>query len=97
MTNFSNISRESTTEEAEVLSELHGCLAYCNSSSLEGFSQQKFDELKGVSQKQAKTDKIKAVEEKIDALGDETNKSLDISQEFSNEASKEYEIYRVIG
>ncbi|KAK3827647.1 MAG: hypothetical protein J3Q66DRAFT_276193 [Benniella sp.] len=137
VSNFSNILRELTTrEEAEFLSELHECLAYCNSvknvlklrdqkqldfevlsdlrqqaeserdrlmsngrlggsASLGGFFQQKFDELKGVNQEQAKADKIKAVEGKIDALGDETNKSLDISQAFSNEASKEYEIFQL--
>ncbi|KAK3828344.1 MAG: hypothetical protein J3Q66DRAFT_11995 [Benniella sp.] len=137
VSNFSTILRElPTREEAEFLSELHECLAYCNSvknvlklrdqkqldfevlsdlrqqaeserdrlmsngrlggsASLGGFFQQKFDELKGVNQEQAKADKIKAVEGKIGALGDETNKSLDISQAFSNEASKEYEIFQL--
>jgi len=38
------------------------------SASLGGFFQQKFDELKGVNQEQAKAEKIKAVEGKIDAV-----------------------------
>lgn len=39
------------------------------SASLGGFFQQKFDELKGVNQEQAKAEKIKAVEEKIESVG----------------------------
>ncbi|KAI8354516.1 lipid binding protein [Mortierella sp. GBAus27b] len=137
VSNFSSIMRDLTTkEETEFLSELHECLAYCNSvknvlklrdqrqldfevlsdlrqqsvnerdrimsngrlggsAGLGGFLQQKFDAIKGVDVQQAKNDKLKSVDEKIESLGEETSKSWDITQAFSNEALKEYEIFQL--
>ncbi|KAG0294947.1 intercellular trafficking and secretion, partial [Dissophora globulifera] len=126
----------STREDAEFLSELHECLAYCNSvksvlklrdqkqldfeelseflqqqisergrlmsngrlggsATIGGFFQQKMDEIKGVDQERAKQEKLKRVEERIRDLEDAVEKSNDISERFSNETAKEFEIFQL--
>ncbi|CAO3568271.1 unnamed protein product [Mortierella alpina] len=126
----------STREDAEFLSQIHECLAYCNSvksvlklrdqkqldfeelsdflqqqvserdrlmsngrlggsASIGGFFQQKMDEIKGVDQERAKQEKLKRVAERIHELEDAVEKSNDISNAFSNETSKEFEIFQL--
>ncbi|KAG0204909.1 intercellular trafficking and secretion [Mortierella sp. GBA30] len=126
----------STREDAEFLSEIHECLAYCNSvksvlklrdqkqldfeelsdflqqqvaerdrlmsngrlggsASIGGFFQQKMDEIKGVDQERAKQEKLKRVAERIHELQDAVEKSTDISDAFSNETAKEFEIFQL--
>ncbi|KAG0044020.1 intercellular trafficking and secretion [Gryganskiella cystojenkinii] len=126
----------STREDAEFLSEIHECLAYCQSvksvlklrdqkqldfeelsdflqqqvaerdrlmsngrlggtGSIGGFFQQKMDEIKGVDQERSKQDKLKRVAERIHELQDAVEKSNDISVAFSNETSKEFEIFQL--
>ncbi|KAG0360331.1 intercellular trafficking and secretion [Podila minutissima] len=126
----------STREDAEFLSQIHECLAYCNSvksvlklrdqkqldfeelsdflqqqvserdrlmsngrlggsASIGGFFQQKMDEIKGVDQERSKQEKLKRVAEKIHELEDAVGKSADISEAFSNETMKEFEVFQL--
>ncbi|KAI8597404.1 hypothetical protein EDD21DRAFT_310858 [Dissophora ornata] len=65
------------------------------SATIGGFFQQKMDEIKGVDQERAKQEKLKRVEEKIHDLEDAVEKSNDISERFSNETAKEFEIFQL--
>ncbi|KAG0026214.1 intercellular trafficking and secretion [Podila clonocystis] len=126
----------STREDAEFLSQIHECLAYCNSvksvlklrdqkqldfeelsdflqqqvserdrlmsngrlggsASIGGFLQQKMDEIKGVDQERSKQEKLKRVADKIHELEDAVGKSADISEAFSNETMKEFEVFQL--
>ncbi|KAG0318676.1 intercellular trafficking and secretion [Podila horticola] len=126
----------STREDAEFLSQIHECLAYCNSvksvlklrdqkqldfeelsdflqqqvserdrlmsngrlggsATIGGFFQQKMDEIKGVDQERSKQEKLKRVAEKIHELEDAVGRSADISEAFSNETMKEFEVFQV--
>ncbi|KFH66599.1 hypothetical protein MVEG_07124 [Podila verticillata NRRL 6337] len=126
----------STREDAEFLSQIHECLAYCNSvksvlklrdqkqldfeelsdflqqqnaerdrlmsngrlggsASIGGFFQQKMDEIKGVDQERSKQEKLKRVHEKISDLEDAVGKSADVSEAFSEETTKEFEVFQL--
>ncbi|CAI2168113.1 5132_t:CDS:10 [Funneliformis geosporum] len=76
------------TEKENIISTGKG------SMGLSSFLREKVDYIKNVDQEQAKKERIQKLDAKINELSKEVESSNDISEKFSEEVAKEYEIFQ---
>ncbi|CAG8672891.1 9595_t:CDS:10 [Ambispora leptoticha] len=66
-----------------------------SSTGFSAYVREKVDNLKGVDHEQVKKERLEKLEAKITELKEEVESSNDISNSFSNEVAKEYEVFQV--
>ncbi|CAG8481128.1 4764_t:CDS:10 [Acaulospora morrowiae] len=65
-----------------------------SSTGISSFLREKVDNIKGVDQEQAKRERLQKLDAKIAELKTEVENSQDISNKFSSEVTKEYEVFQ---
>ncbi|CAG8601036.1 5027_t:CDS:10 [Funneliformis caledonium] len=76
------------TEKENILSTGKG------SMGLSSFLREKVDYIKNIDQEQSKKERIQKLDAKINELSKEVESSNDISEKFSDEVAREYEIFQ---